>query len=243
MSQSMPGLRRGLALLEHLSKNPEGYGFNKICETFSGLAPATCNRLLRTLQEENFIIQQNKKYTLSTRAKEFGANLTERLNWDEHAQHQVNSLARSSGHSAAFFQLGEKSFRLFSKNEIDEGFHYIPVDSTSSAFFTHSFDRVLTATMPLTQAKTWLKKSQSDQTMLTLDKKELEEFGALSGNQNNNGPYRIAAPVYRKRPSPKNLIGSIGITMIGSAPHQKTKIELLSKVIEHAKALSEKADA
>jgi len=237
-SEEMPGLRRGLSLLHYIAENPEGVSFTQVSQCLSGLAPSTSNRLLRVLQSEGYIKSQNKNYVLTTKAKEFGTSLAGSLSWKDNMNSVIKSLALESGHSASFQAMEENNFRIVSKHEVDEGFHYMKLNSTSSLFFSHSFDRVSMVCIGKEKARLFYTNKKRDHELLQSDTIALEMTGTISCNQKNEGLFRIAAPIYKGKIISKNYLGAIGITLIGSKPKAGQLKKYQKLVVEHAQQAS-----
>lgn len=146
-SESLPGLRRGVEILERLAGTDRGLSFNDLKAHFDDLAPSTLSRLLKALLEEQLIGHDvsTRRYVLGSRALSLGQSVCGHLTTAQRVEPVVEQLAHHTQLSAAFFELQGEMTVLVKKVEMPEQFHYGSEGNAPINYAHHAFAMVCTA--------------------------------------------------------------------------------------------------
>jgi DNA-binding IclR family transcriptional regulator len=224
-SESLPGLRRGVEILERLAATDQGLGFNDLKAHFDDLAPSTLSRLLKVLLEEGLIEHDaaNRHYALGSRALDLGQTVCGHLTTAQRVAPVVEELAHRTQLSAAFFELQGEIPVLVKKIEMPESFHYGPEGITPLNYAHHAFSMVCVAYAAdevAAEVRKRLKETPPGRHPHPLDRSWQayeEELAAIRHDRilvnlrdDQQGLKRIAAPVLL--PPNNRFAGAIGVS-------------------------------
>jgi DNA-binding IclR family transcriptional regulator len=217
--ETLPSLRRGIALLEQLAARGDGMSFNEVRAFFPTVPASTVSRLIKTLLDEELICKDAsaKNYCVGERAQALGVLLCGKPSRAELLAPVVKALAKTTNQSAAYFEFADDSNSLVVKHEIAEAFHYMKAGGFNTNFAHHGCAKVLLAYQDdETFERIWRRhladsdwhKADYRHEMETIRRKRLlinphDDLGYIS---------RIAAPVF----AGSAFAGALGVTLLGS---------------------------
>lgn len=247
MSQNqLPGLRRTLALLEHLACHRSGAQFSELEAVCPDANAASLSRLLAVLREEELVVKNERAYVLGPRAARLGALLGENPPVAERVRPCVERLAHETGESAAFFEFTGAGMQLTAKTESAEVFHYMPLLGINTNFGHHGFAKVALAYQDQATRDRLLADLKRP---LPMPRAELdaelaailrEEF-ILNRCDDRPGVVRLAAPVFQG--AERSLAGVIGLSRYDVAGGGRSDAELSQAVRRVAQQASARLGA
>ena len=218
--EALSGLRRGVAVLEHLARHHGGMKFTELREVFQGLAASTLSRILGVLVAEGLVIKREdaRLYRIGPRAEALGQLMFGTASRPRLIQPILDALARETGHSAAYFEFDHNAIILLAKSEPPEAFHYMAVMNRNRNFGLHGFAKVFVAYLPAEVRDRLLDRLERPLIVLReaflAELADLRRRGVLVNTRDDKaGICRVAAPVFEGPDSA--FAGVIGISLIG----------------------------
>lgn len=237
----MPGLRRGLHVLSYLARHPQGAGFRAMTTTLADIAPSTLTRLLRTLQEEGYIERPERLYRLTNRARHFGALLSGQRSRIQSIQAAVETLARATGQSAAFFRRDGNRMILETKAEVTDSFHYVPVGGDNPRLFSFAFGLADLAWSDEGEVRALAREAGVPWTGLRKRLDAIRRAGGLTEEQERHpGLHRVVAPVHAGHAAPPE--GALGISFFAVTVDAEATDAYFDAVRQAAEQLSQELD-
>ncbi len=219
--EALPGLRRGLRILEALGQEPTGLRFGDIQSLCDGAPPSTISRLVGALLDEALIRQDETShaYRLTERARNLGVALAGAAALSERVRPAVRQLAERTGQSAAFFVFDGTACLLLAKHEPPEAFHYMSEGNANGQFTRHGFARVLMAFQPPAVQERLLSQSllppHASRREFAAEQEQIrQDRQRINLEDDAPGVGRIVAPVLGRG---GNLLGAIGLSFFQGA--------------------------
>lgn len=144
----LAALRRGFAVLRCLARQREaGCTFTQLRSVEAKLTAASLSRLLKVMQADE-LVRKDEATGLYFLGAGF-VRLVQEVAGSEPVAARLQPLlagvSRDTGESVAFFELRDNDAVLCAKEEVPEGFHYIPAETAIGSFLRHGVGQVIMA--------------------------------------------------------------------------------------------------
>ncbi len=216
MRQALAGLRRGLAIIEILSKWKSGISFSELQAALDDLAPATLSRIIKVLQAEGWVRRDadSGQYVLDERAEALAQRLSTGLPLHERIRPIVRQLAVRSGQTATYWEATDIGPMLMCKKEMEGSIHIRDEMGINPRPCRHAFGQVMMPWIDESWLRTWYDKDpdpmhsfEEVKALLPTIRKE----GYLIDLETSDTPWIRAAAALQL---PDGNVGSIGIGML-----------------------------
>lgn len=239
---SLISLRRGIKILEFVSRKRAGSTFGEIRAGFPDMTPATLTRLLKSMLDEELLAKAAgaRNYQIGPKARHLAVTILGTLSNGEIIRPAVVELAEQSGESALFTEFENDAIRLIVKSEVADGFHYMDENKLNPNLSTHAFGITCLAFQPAEILRNMLKLKKlngmsREKYMETFERIRSEKiFVNLADDRENL--VRITSPVFHGESG--TFAGAIGISFYSMAKDPCRMKALIGKVKDAARKSS-----
>ncbi len=235
----MIGLRRAFEILRGLAAASSGMAFSELRQL--GLAAPTLSRLLRALVDIGAVVKDDSgRYRLGPVTHELALAVLDQLPRESRLRPCLESLARDTGESVAYYEAVAGQLMVKAKIEVPESFHYMSVGGINRQF-AHGFRTVALAFLDGAEKRLLAEQvddpaAESAELQATLasvrEKRIYHEIAETAP-----GFQRLAAPVFHGRQG--RLAGVIGITFAKGRYRRQQLTQLRSAVSNAALAATD----
>lgn len=240
MSPSAAGLRRSLAILEHLSLRRKGIAFNQLRRLLGDAPPATVSRLLKVLQEEGWVEKSEQGAWVAGPAYvQAGHRLAGGDSIGDRVLPLVADLAQATGETAAFVQWQRDGFVFRAKCEMPDSYHHIGLGLKNRDVTVNGYGTACLAFQNPAAVDAYFRDhpapNRSAERRL---RARLADIAAAGFHQSTEKGLRFLAPVFA--PPDEVLLGIMGISLLPRPLKRQEQDRYRRAVLERA-ALAQEA--
>jgi len=225
---------RAFEVLNAVAARSGGATFSGLGRACPGIASATLPRLLKSLVTAGLLRKDGVggRYVLGEGSLGFARRALGCVSRADLLQPLIDELAEQTCESAAYYELDGDALVLLVKTEKPNSFHYIPVQARTGRLDKHYFSVVILAHGPDRLLRDTLRVAgvDSGNTRKAFDRlvARARRTGCLTGPEDADQPIsRAVSPVHG---AAGGVVGSIGVTMIGTRLPKSRLAELAAQV-------------
>jgi DNA-binding IclR family transcriptional regulator len=239
MSNKAPALENGIAIIELVAKK-KTIGFNQI-KTELGINPASLTRYISTLLDKGFIKKdKNKQYVIGDRLFKILDDIDETNLLPNIVQPILENISGKLGCTAQYMSFENGRIICKAKYMHKTGLVMQDVGESRTDYILHPWGFLYLADLDDNKRRVVIKNSNvdiltrinapSDTFLMQLIKDASKGYSDDLG-QIYNGIRRIAVPVFKGQ----NLIGAIGIGLVGITLDTDTREDIVKVLLDKSK--------
>jgi DNA-binding IclR family transcriptional regulator len=234
----LAGLRRGIQVIERLAGEPSGCSFRTVQKALGNLSAPTLSRLLKVLVETGWVRKDPESgwYGIGRGFVPVADAVIGNLPREIRIQPIVDTLARRTGESAAFFEIDDDDLVLLAKSEQMNSVHYRNAHERNRALVRNAFAKTMLSRMAHERQVHYYQCADSNEgmtqkTFFARLKRIAQETVWTDAGEHQPGVIRLIAPV---RMETESGVGAIGISLPARELREDQRDRLQQAVAEAA---------